>query len=281
MAGVRAPLHLVLCYGIKWSGLEVGDPPSCQLTRGEPDVDVRQILTSALFRPGVAENDESAVIDLVTGGSLVLDHHARTATFYVPAPVGPEELVHPYLVPAAAVFSSWAGREAYHAGAFVVGGKAWALVADKEGGKSTTLAALAQLGIDVLSDDLLVLDEGTVRQGPRLIDLREPAAVHLSLGQPVESGREGGRWRVSLAGTTDAELAGWVVLRWGDGVGVRRMTVTERVALLIGLGPTRAEAVLSLASLPAFELVRPRGLGTLSGAVQRLLNDLGCSSSRG
>jgi hypothetical protein len=280
MAGVKAAPLPALCYGIKWSGLEVGDPPSCRLTRGRPDVEVRQILSSAPFRPAVAENDQGTVIDLVTGGSLVLDRPARTATFYVPTRVGPEELVHPYLVPAAAVFSSWAGREAYHAGAFVVGGKAWALVADKAGGKSTTLAVLAQLGIDVLSDDLLVLDQGTVRQGPRLIDLREPAAVHLSLGQPVESGREGGRWRMSLAGTTDAELAGWVVLRWGDGVGVRRLTVTERVALLIGLGPTRAEAVLSLASLPAFELVRPRGLGTLSGAVERLLIDLGRSGSR-
>jgi hypothetical protein len=83
MAGVRALLP-VLCYGIKWSGLEVGDPPSCRLTRGEPDVEVRQILTSAPFRPGVAESDDSAMIYLVTGGSLVLDHHARTATFYVP-----------------------------------------------------------------------------------------------------------------------------------------------------------------------------------------------------
>ena len=268
----------MLCYGVKWSGLEPDDPPSCARTSGEPEVEVRQVVTSAPFRSGAELNGESTVIALVTGGWLVLDRQARTATFHVPAPIGPEELVHPYLVPAAAVFSSWAGREAYHAGAFVVGGRAWALVADKEGGKSTTLAALVQRGIAVLSDDLLVLDERTVLQGPRLVDLREPSAIHLMLGQRVDSAREGGRWRVHLASTPDAELAGWVFLRWGDRVDARKMSLAERVGRLIALGPTRPEAVVSLASLPAVEFVRPQCLASLPGAVERLLGDLGGGS---
>lgn len=82
-----------------------------------------------------------------------------------------------------------------------------------------------------------------------------------------------------LAPTPDAELAGWVFLRWGNRVDVREMSLAERVARLIGLGPTRAEAVVSLSSLPACEFVRPRNLGSLPGAVERLLLDLDRSGS--
>jgi hypothetical protein len=192
----------------------------------------------------------------------------------VPVPIDPQELVHPYLVPAAAGFCAWTGREAYHAGAFVVGGRAWAVVGDKEGGKSTVLAHLAQRGHAVLSDDLLVLEDRTVQPGPRLIDLRRPAAEHLGIGEPVPSIREGGRWRMLLEPTPDVELAGWVFLRWGDTVGIDRVGPGDRVGRLLELGPTRPEAVVSLASLPAYELVRPRDWEALPHAADRLLDEL-------
>lgn len=280
--GLNGPGRVpALCYGIKWSGLRVGDPPLCARASGQADVEVRQVLSTAPFRPGTGSHGESAAIALVTGGWIALDRGERTATFHLPALVGPEELVHPYLVPAAAVFCSWAGREAYHAGAFVVGGKAWAVVGDREGGKSTTLAALALFGLPVLSDDLLVLDDRSVLQGPRLIDLRQPSAMRMGLGQPVESAREGGRWRMRLGPAPDVELAGWVFLRWGSGVDIRKTSLAERVNRLLALRPTKAEAVLSLASLPAYDFVRPRNWDLLPGALDRLLMTLGRGGSLG
>lgn len=275
----------VLCYGLKWSGLDVGRPPLCPTTAGPPDVEVRQVVSTKPPGRDTEESAETPVIALVTGGQLALDRREGTAIFHVPAPICPEALVHPYLVPAAAVFCSWAGWEAYHAGAFVVEGGAWAVVGDKEGGKSTTLAALAQLGFAVLSDDLLVLDNRTVLPGPRLVDLREASAIYMGLGhtgraQSVESAREGGRWRVRLAPAPAAELAGWVFLRWGNAVDVREIGLAERVRRVIRLGPTRPEAVVSLASMPAYDFVRPRSFAALPGAVERLLLDLPGSSAR-
>lgn len=268
-----------MCYGFKWSGLEVGTPPICARTSGEADIDVHQVVSSEPCRPRIEEGDEIAVLALVTGGWLVLDRREWTAVFHVPVPIDPQELVHPYLVPAAAAFCSWVGREAYHAGAFVVGGKAWAVVGDKDAGKSTTLAVLAQLGLAVLSDDLLVLDDRTVLQGPRLIDLRRPAAVRMGLGKRVDSTREGGRWRMRLGWTPDVELAGWVFLRWGNEVEVRTISLADRIERLLALGPTRAEAVVSLASLPAYEFVRPRSWDLLPSAIDHLLADLGGSGA--
>ena len=270
----------VRCYGFKWSGLDAGMPPICELARGAAEIQVRQVISAAptglsALGPAGGADDQIAVLELVTGGFLVLDRRQGTATFEVPVLIDPQELVHPYLVPAAAGFCSWVGREAYHAGAFVADRRAWAVVGDKEGGKSTLLAVLAQRGHPVLSDDLLVLDDRTVRQGPRLIDLRRPTAEHLGLGEPLESAREGGRWRVRLAPTPDVDLAGWIFLRWGDTVEMKKVGPSDRIARLLALAPTRAEAVVSLAALPAFELVRPRSWDSLPGAIDRLLEHLG------
>jgi hypothetical protein len=274
-----------LSYGFKWSGLQVGTPPLCELTISEPDIEVRQMVTS----PGVpspvpevqGQGDQLAAFPLVTGGWLVLDRREGSATFHVPVQIDPQELIHPYLVPAAAGFCEWVGWEAYHAGAFAAAGRAWAVVGDKEGGKSTLLAALAQRGLPVLSDDLLVLDDRRVLHGPRLIDLREPAAAHLGLGKSVSSAREGGRWRMHLGPTPDVDLAGWVFLRWGEEVDLRPVSPAARIERLLGLLPTRAEAVVSLASLPAYELVRPRSWDALPEALDRLLDRLGERVAKG
>jgi hypothetical protein len=258
----------------------VGRPPLCDTASGEADIEVRQVVTSStlpppLREPQPGEKNQVVAYPLVTGGWLVLDPREHTATFRVPDPIDPQELVHPYLVPAAAGFCEWAGREAYHAGSFVVGGRAWAVVGEKEGGKSTLLASLAQRGLGVLSDDLLVLDERRVLHGPRLIDLREPAAVHMDLGEPLRSAREGGRWRMRLGRTPDADLAGWIFLRWGDAVELNKVGLADRIDRLLELVPTRAETVVSLAALPAYELVRPPSWEALPGALDALLDALG------
>jgi hypothetical protein len=98
---------------------------------------------------------DRAVLDLPNGRQLRLDRRAGTATFTGP-PLSPDELVHPYLGAVASIFNRWAGREVFHAGAFVAGGRAWAVVGGREAGKSTLLAALADRGVPVVADDLVV-----------------------------------------------------------------------------------------------------------------------------
>ena len=71
-------------------------------------------------------------------------------------------------------------------------------------------------------------------------------------------------------------LAGFLLLTWGDRVEVRALGASERLQRLVPqrgvrLEPTRVEALLDLASLPAFEVSRPRSWASLPEAGKRLL----------
>jgi hypothetical protein len=85
------------------------------------------------------------------------------------------------------------------------------------------------------------------------------------------------RWRLRLAPIGDRHiLVGFVFLAWGDGVTVRPLRGTERLERLapqrgLRLGPARPDAVLDLASLPAWEISRPRSWGSLPEVGRRLL----------
>jgi hypothetical protein len=190
--------------------------------------------------------------------------------------VRPDELVHPYLAPAAAVIGRWLGRESVHAGALTVDGRALGVVGVRGAGKSSTLAWWALDGGEVLCDDLLVIDGRAAFAGPRSIDLREDAAARLGAGEPIGVTGARERWRLRLAPTGDRhELVGFVFLAWGDGVAVRLLGPRERLERLVPqravrLGPARHDAVLDLALLPAWELSRPRSWASLPEVGQRL-----------
>ena len=84
--------------------------------------------------------EDRAEITLRSGGVLFLDRVEARAEFVTPEPLSADELAHPGLAPVAAVTARWLGRQSFHAGAFFLGRDVWALVAEREGGKSTTLA---------------------------------------------------------------------------------------------------------------------------------------------
>ena len=121
-------------------------------------------------------DDRRAHLRLRTGGYIDIDRDQGLAVFTVPSPLSPEALVHPYLAPVAAVTAHWYGRESFHAGGIAIGGTAWAIVGDRHSGKSSTLAALAQRGVDVVSDDVLVVQGLEPFAGPRTVDLRRRRA---------------------------------------------------------------------------------------------------------
>lgn len=204
-----------------------------------------------------------------TGASIHIDIDQCQAVFTAPLRPGLDEVVHPYLASVAAVTAFWRGCESFHAA--VVAGRtgAWALVGERQAGKSSTLAALAAGGHEVVSDDMLVLRGMDACAGPRSIDLRPETAKALGVG--VELGRIGTRerWRVHV-GHTEAELPlrGWIFLEWSTSLERTTLRTSETLRRLlpqrgVRLPPPRPEALLELAELPGLLLRRPRDLVSL------------------
>lgn len=227
-------------------------------------------------------DDDHAVIHLRTGGSIALDRLAGTAVYSVPRPLDDEELIHPFLAPAAAVMSYWLNRGCFHAGVVSLNGRAWGVLGDREAGKSTLLAWLALGGESVLADDLLVVapDSGDVFAGPRSIDLRRATAERLGIGDDkgVLGARE--RWRVNLGPVPPrVQLAGWIFLAWDDHISLVDIGGSVRVVRLaaqgaLTLSPRDPLLFLELASLPCFELRRPRDWSALEASTELLLRSL-------
>lgn len=224
--------------------------------------------------------EDRAEITLRSGGMLFLDRLEARATFVTPEPMSPDELAHPGLAPIAAVTARWFGRQSFHAGAFALGRDVWGLLAEREGGKSTTLAWLASRGHAIVCDDMLVLDGDDPLVGPRILDLRAEPAERLGLGD--YRGRVGlrDRWRVQLDEVpTELRFRGWVFLAWGDDIAVEPIRAGERLPRLaqhfgLRVPPVRPDRVLALASLPGWEFRRPRGWDGFDDAGLRLLDAL-------
>jgi hypothetical protein len=208
----------------------------------------------------------------------MLDRNRGRATYVVPRRLRAAEIVHPFLAPVAAVMAYWLGRESFHAGAFVAGGTAWGVIGDRGSGKSTTMAELALAGVPVLGDDLLVVGGRTAFVGPRAVDLRADAARRLGVGENVGVVGARERWRLQLPGADpETPLGGWIFLGWGDRVEVAPASASERVIRLhagrgINLPPRDPDAMLELASLPAWELRRPKAWRSAGDALERLLD---------
>ncbi len=237
-----------------------GHPPSVPLGRGD-----------------AAIGSDWAEVVLFDGGRIDLDRQGACATFRSPSPVGDEDLLHPYLRMACAVFARWLGREGLHAGAFAVDGGAWGILGGGQAGKSTLVAWLGLAGFDVVTDDLLVLRGRTALAGSRFVDLREPTASFLGSGDRIVPSRMGMRRRLGLpAIPPEMPLKGWIFLEWGPEIELRPIPPAQRLALLndmraVQLAPTNPGALLELAGLPAWELSRPRDLAVLPEITERLV----------
>jgi hypothetical protein len=207
------------------------------------------------------------------GWSLHVGHEPPSLTFFVPPEVTDDELVHPFLSPAAIELACALGHAVFHAGAFVAGGRAWALLGEREGGKSTTLAMLARAGAPVVCDDVLVLEGAEALAGPRCIDLRPRAAARF-FGDAATA-RGGLRRRVELPPIAPATpLGGFFFLGWGDHVAARPLGAPERLAELSRYcrpEVRRIASLLDLAALPGWRLERPRRLEVLDDVCRQLL----------
>jgi hypothetical protein len=271
-------------YGLRLEGVGAARSLLVPADPNWPTLEIRSEVGSPPWRDSDVVSDSEAKLRLQTGGEIRMKRASGLVVFTMQRRLGEWEVVHPYLAPVAAVAGYWFDRESFHAGAFVVDGAAWGVLGVREAGKSTLLAGLALRGIAVVSDDMLILDGDMPFAAPRAIDLRPSAAHRLGVGEPlgVVGARE--RWRLRLGPVGDtAPLRGWIFPAWGDRVEAFGLSPHERIARLSAQRGLRLQArdptrLLDLASLPAWELRRPRDWDDLDASTDLLL-DLVRSSS--
>ena len=217
-----------------------------------------------------------------SGGAILIDRSAGRIEILTVAPAVPEALVHPTLAHPASIVAWWYGRESFHAGTVVVAGGAWALIAARGGGKSSTLAELVARDFPLVADDLLVVDDGRAFLGPRSLDLRRDAAerVQGAVEMGVVGARE--RWRLVVGPAPPrAPLRWWFALEWGPTLDARLVPPRERIALIgaqraVNLPPRDPTTLIALTALPVWLLQRPRDPASLP-AVATLIEELASS----
>lgn len=251
-------------YGLRLQGANADPRDLTDAPTTWPDLAVTVRVDPAVGDPARTLSSEAATLPYRGGGAAQLDRAARTAELVVPRDLGPDAVVHPCLSPVAAVFARWDGREALHAGAVVGRDGAWAIVAPRGGGKSTTLAGLALRGLPLVADDLLVVHERSVFAGPPFVDLRPDAAATLGALDLARTARDGTRLRLPVIGAPPAvELCGILHLEWAAEAAVTALGVAERARLLAvgrasGLEDAAPQRALDLFGLPAWRVGRPR-----------------------
>ena len=208
---------------------------------------------------------------------LMNERASASMTIEADRMVADTDVLHPLLAYGAAMHAHWAGNLALHGGVVNIDDRAWVVLADVMGGKTSLLAAMAIRRFEILADDLaIVTPDRRVHAGPRCLDLRRSAAKALALQNPTVSVRRH-RVRMALEGApTSLPLGGFVALRWGDDVRIENMAPRERAELLIdarsAMGPASARTLLDLVAVQFFTLVRPRSFGEHSVSIDELVS---------
>jgi hypothetical protein len=213
--------------------------------------------------------EDRALIPMPELGRIEVERAKRTVVFRTLQPVSELALLHPGLVPAAAVVSAWLGRACLHAAAVLATGGTWALLGERGDGKSTTAALLAERGHELFTDDVLVADRGRAFAGPPVVDLRGDASERVGGEYLGRIGRRE-RWRKPHPRrTVEAPLAGVVELAWGDEPALEPLDLGARLDLLgrHASMPMAGEQLLALAERPGYRFARPRDLAGADAAV--------------
>jgi hypothetical protein len=231
-------------------------------------------------QPVDSEWDERGMrVPLQAGGYLKISWPAEVDLTLRSTPA-PECLIQPHMSTAAAALAMRHGRQPFHAGAFIVNGEAWGVLGAANAGKSTTLALAQARGLPVLTDDLLVVDNGAAYAGPRCIDLRPEAAEVLGMGTDLGIVGLRERWRVYLDECApQAPVRGWIVPKWGNTEltpvrpGDRLPTLLAHSALQ-GITMNNPDQYLALASLPTIVWARPQDWSAVGPSLDRLLDEI-------
>jgi hypothetical protein len=202
-------------------------------------------------------------VPLATGGHLSVVWPFGVTLSLLGDPI-PECVIQPHLTTAAASIALRRGFQPFHAGAFEQDGRAWVVLGAREAGKSSTLALASRHGSLVVTDDLLVVEEGIACAGPRCVDLRAEAAEALDMGTDLGIVGLRERWRVQMPPCpTTMPVAGFVVPSWGpDAIEtlppVSRLQILFTNSALQGITMNAPDEYLRLASLPMLAWARPK-----------------------
>ena len=271
-------------YGVRLVGFEDCDA----LGAVPPDAPPWRITVGAGANTLVGEPEhvgpDSAVLHFGDGSSAHVSREAPggSVRLFLARDIPRCDLAHPYLSVTGMLDAYWGDGLGLHAGAVVVDGGAWLIVAAKGGGKTTTLAVLDRMGFAVLADDLSVVgaDLG-VHRGPRFLDLRKEVAERFGAGEDrgVIGIRRRWRHRIGDAPLT-CPLAGVVVPVWGEQsvepvIGAGRLeALAPSVSIRV---PGRWEPLLLevATSVPVLMWSRPQRLEDAEEGVSRLLDATG------
>jgi hypothetical protein len=240
-------------------------------------------VSSAVVANPSRENEwgpERARYRLTGGNHISIERRSRRVRLELSAPVPQEAVVTPHLSSAASSFAVWRGAEPFHAGAFVHGGGAWGVFGVKGAGKTSTLAALAELGVQILADDLSIYDHGDILAGPRALDLRSGPAEYFGAGKDlgVVGGRR--RWRIYLPQVpSGVPLRGWLLPSWGKARPLELLALGERLSIFTEFRALRVpwenpETLLDVAAHPVLRWTRPRDASRITQSVEPLLDGL-------
>jgi hypothetical protein len=189
-------------------------------------------------------------------------------------------LVHPLLALVACAATLERGGDCLHAGAVLTEDGVVAVLAPSGGGKTSTMAWLAlRARLEVFTDDHLNVRDGVAHAGPRMLDLRPDAAVHLGLTQHADRVRRAGRHRYQLPvpRRLSAPVVRTVILEWGPEVTVETVPPRERlghIATHRTAQPVDGNLTvpLALAALPMTRLTRPQHFGCMPDVERALLS---------
>jgi hypothetical protein len=267
-------------YGLWIEGVpDVARQAFVEVPVDAPKVDVEVVLGCSVA--AAVECDDEHVSLATEGGSRCdIRRNPASATLTLPEEPSPQALVHPLLTTIASAHNRWRGALTLHGGAFLGRDGVWAVLADKDTGKSSTMAGLAARGVTVFADDLVVVLDGDVYPGPRSIDLRPDAAARFDGSEYIGYVGRRHRHRIKLGpAPVRAPLVGVVTLAWAnDGhVDVSPLGVPERLRAL-----TRSEALVLMGEQPAsllfdtmrvamYRLSRPRSWDHHERAIDALM----------
>ena len=213
-------------------------------------------------------------------GMAYIDRERQETLLALPTKPSDEALLHPHLGSTALIAAYWAQRPSFHAGSFVLGGGVWAVLGDRERGKSSLLAWLAARDVPVFSDDLVVLDGDAVLAGPRCLDLRAGAASHFAAGSLIRGAGTRDRWRVSLPQVpARLPLRGWIELQWDDQTRIELLRTDQKLARLephrgLRVGPIPLKSWLFALARPMFVFSRPQSWQKMDDAMAGLMTTI-------
>lgn len=268
-------------WGLRFPALANGSVPLVPAPEDWPLVDVR-VTVEPVAETRSGFGDRRAQYALLGGHRIEIEREPLSVALALKASTAAECIVQPHMSSAASTISIWHGRQPLHAGAFLFEGGAWVLLGGKGFGKSSTLGWLATHGHTIVTDDLLIYEDGAVFAGPRCIDLRLEAAQRLGAGRDLGIIGTRERWRIDLGPCPAvAPLRGWIFLDWAPELRIERLSATERLERLahhraLALPWSDPAVLLELSSYPAYAWRRPNGWSSIDAAVPVLLQQLAC-----